>query len=101
MTAQVEREVAEEAEEGEELLAGLTEAPAKPPPSPWAAENRSLLAAYFSAGFALAFLGTPLGFYMVAELNAPPAQQAAVWTAMSLVSTSVASRSPDRRSPGA
>lgn len=87
MTVTVVREAAEAPEEdGEELLAGLTtRTPPTPPPSPWATENRALLAAYFSAGFALAFLGTPLGFYMVAELNAPPAQQATVWTAMSLV----------------
>ena len=88
MTVQALREVPEAPEDdGEALLAGLTsQSSSEPLPSPWARENRALLAAYFSAGFALAFLGTPLGFYMVAELNAPPAQQASVWTAMSLVS---------------
>lgn len=86
MKAPEMREVLESpGEDGEELLASLTESrEERLCPSPWRAENRALLAAYFSAGFALAYLGTPLGFYMVTELDAPSAQQATVWTAMSL-----------------
>lgn len=47
-------------------------------------ENFVLFASYLSAGFVLYFLGTPLSYYMISELNCSAGQQATVWTALGL-----------------
>ena len=51
---------------------------------PYHASNRAIFASYFTVGFGLYFIQTPLNFFMVNTLSATPAQQSVITGLLSL-----------------